>query len=263
MNQRQCAPTLIGQIARRGDCVLSDTPIASARNPARAQSWARSRRVCRSQVSVSPVEMPRPPVERIELQRGLKQRVGLTAFTQFAQNDDFQISRAEIVGVEAQRTIEMLQGRRPILPRAIHLRQRVIAGRQPRPDSTSPCRMQRKLRRRGRDTAGTGRDCNTPRRRRDSGCGASAARWRCGNVFRPRRIRRAADARGPSALLQRAVERIAAQRLAPVRRGQRVAWRYCSRCRPVMKSSSALAMSAGAGGSVAGGGTSPFTRGLG
>ena len=77
-----------------------------------------------------PRKPPRPPIERIEGE-GFRQRgVRLRIAAKLAKTTAFR-SRAQVVGVEAERTCEMFQRRGPVGPAAVHLGQRMVAGGRP------------------------------------------------------------------------------------------------------------------------------------
>src|SRR5882724_5453420 len=76
-------------------------------------------------------KMTSPPIERVKSQSISAQQFSLAALAQLAQNQHFQVPRAQVVGIEPQRPIEMVKRRNPVLSQAINFRQSMIAGTGP------------------------------------------------------------------------------------------------------------------------------------
>jgi len=78
-----------------------------------------------------PVEMPCPPVERVERERLFQERSGFGVAPELAQRDDLEVPGTEVVRVEAERAVEMVERDRPILAAAIDLREGMVTGGLP------------------------------------------------------------------------------------------------------------------------------------
>ncbi len=105
-------------------------------------------------------QMPRPPVERIEREVSCSSFFASASRCSLAENNDFEISRAEIVGVETQ-----ANGSNVPVPSSNFCgsNQSPPAHDSPPPStpgSSTPCKMRRMPRRRDQDNAGKGRGCN-------------------------------------------------------------------------------------------------------
>jgi hypothetical protein len=69
--------------------------------------------------------VPRPPIEWIEGERLPQERDGLGFTTETPQDERLQVARAQVVGVAAQREVEVRECGVPIATRAVNLRHRV------------------------------------------------------------------------------------------------------------------------------------------
>ena len=76
-------------------------------------------------------QLPRPPVERVERQCFAQEQISVAGAIELPQCDGFEIPGAEIVGVEAERVIQVFQRGCPILACAINLRQCMVTGGGP------------------------------------------------------------------------------------------------------------------------------------
>src|ERR1035437_2023629 len=106
MNQWQSTQTLIRQISCR--CLGTLQQLDRLRHETRTSVVMREVKL-RLQVAsnCSAIEMSRPPIERIKLQRGLKQQISFASPAEFAQSHHLQVARTQIVRVKTQRPIQM------------------------------------------------------------------------------------------------------------------------------------------------------------
>ncbi len=78
------------------------------------------------------LQVPGPPIQRVERQRGRQELPGFAFLAKLAQHNGFEVAGARVVSVETQRTLQVLEGQSPMPTRAINFRQSVIGCAGPR-----------------------------------------------------------------------------------------------------------------------------------